>query len=374
MITNDGKQVLSKFILGQAPAYATHIAVGCGAVPLDGNDPMPEGLEEKKNLDFEMVRVPITSRGFVEENGELKIALTAELPSEDRYQISEVGIWSSASNSLARGSDSHIIFDFNERWEIHDTSIRPIPVLNDLGTTEDLFIDTEEKIFSAPVGITSFQTVQRIERKEGPRFLNRAIFMRGDASEIIEDEETGEWSLSNDSTHIHFNSSSLGVGQNSPLDELRLAFSLIDIDNVGASGLPNFVRIFIEFYRNESSFDTGFGKAQIELDGQVFAGSRYQVVSIPLKDLITAPDFSSQQIRTARISVYIDVTNESEESVGSENHFIALDGLRIENVTTENPLYKMVGYSIVQNSLGSTANKAENTNNYVEFRFNFGVS
>jgi hypothetical protein len=371
MITNDGKQVLSKFLLGQAPAYATHVSIGCGAIPLDGNDPMPEGIEDKENLDFEMIRVPITSRGFVEDEGELKIALTAELPTEDRYQISEVGIWSAAGNSLARGFDSHIIFDFNEKWEIHDTSIRPIPVLNDLGTTEDLFIDTDEKIFSAPVGITAFQTVQRIERKEGPRFLNRSIFMRGDSATILEDEESGIWSLSEDSTHIHFNGTNLGISQNSPIDELRLALSLIDIDNVGASGIPNFVRIFVEFYTNESSFDTGFGKLQIELDGSVFEGSRYQVVSLPIKDLITTPDFSASQIRTARISVYIDVT---EEGVGSENHYIALDGFRIENVTTENPLYKMVGYSIIQNSLGSTIGKNQNTNNYVEFRFGLGVS
>jgi hypothetical protein len=93
MITNDGKRVLSKYLLNQIPTYATHIAIGCGATPLDSDDAMPTGLEDKKVLDFEMLRVPITSRGFIESSEGTKIALTAELPTENRYEITEVGLW-----------------------------------------------------------------------------------------------------------------------------------------------------------------------------------------------------------------------------------------------------------------------------------------
>lgn len=39
MITDVGKEIISKYLLGQTPAYATHISIGCGAVPLDANDP-----------------------------------------------------------------------------------------------------------------------------------------------------------------------------------------------------------------------------------------------------------------------------------------------------------------------------------------------
>ena len=33
MITNSGKELIAKFLLGQVPAFATHIAVGIGARP-----------------------------------------------------------------------------------------------------------------------------------------------------------------------------------------------------------------------------------------------------------------------------------------------------------------------------------------------------
>ena len=62
MITDVGKEIISKYLLGQTPAYATHISIGCGAVPLDANDspPSPTTLAEKTRMDFEMTRVPIT--------------------------------------------------------------------------------------------------------------------------------------------------------------------------------------------------------------------------------------------------------------------------------------------------------------------------
>jgi hypothetical protein len=34
MITNTGKNIIAKYLLGQAPAFASYIAVGCGPKPL----------------------------------------------------------------------------------------------------------------------------------------------------------------------------------------------------------------------------------------------------------------------------------------------------------------------------------------------------
>ena len=33
MITNKGRELISKFLLGQAPSYASFISFGCGAEP-----------------------------------------------------------------------------------------------------------------------------------------------------------------------------------------------------------------------------------------------------------------------------------------------------------------------------------------------------
>ena len=86
MITNTGKTIIAKYLIGQAPAYASYIAIGCGATPLTTGD-IPGDYSAKKNLDFEMFRVPISSRGFINEDGVDKIVLTAELPTEERYEI-----------------------------------------------------------------------------------------------------------------------------------------------------------------------------------------------------------------------------------------------------------------------------------------------
>ena len=108
MITDTGKSIIGKYLLGQAPAYATHISLGCGAKPNTTGS-----FSEKETMDFEMIRVPISSRGFVNESGVTKISLSAEMPVENRYEISEVGIWSAGSNSAAVNSDSRALFTFD---------------------------------------------------------------------------------------------------------------------------------------------------------------------------------------------------------------------------------------------------------------------
>lgn len=49
------------------------------------------------------------------------------------------------------------------------------------------------------------------------------------------------------------------------------------------------------------------------------------------------------------------------------------DALRFENLNTPNPLYGLVGYSVIQNDTAKTIIKSTNTSNYVEFKFNIGV-
>ena len=125
MITNTGKKIIGKYLLGQTTGYASYIAVGCGAKPLlpyvSGDTP---DYSAKTELDFEMFRVPISSRGFIDEDGKSKIVFTAELPTEERYEITEVGVYSAASNPSAGSTDSKSLLSFsqNENWKINGTS------------------------------------------------------------------------------------------------------------------------------------------------------------------------------------------------------------------------------------------------------------
>lgn len=118
MITNTGKNILAKYLVGQTPSYASHIAVGCGPNPIALDGTLGD-YSNKKSLDFEMFRVPIISRGFVDESGVSKVVLTAELPTQERYEITEVGLFSAASNPSAGAFDSKTVYSFSnsENWK-----------------------------------------------------------------------------------------------------------------------------------------------------------------------------------------------------------------------------------------------------------------
>ena len=443
MITNKGKEIISKYLLGQTPAYATHISIGCGAVPLDANDvsPSTSTLAAKTKMDFEMTRVPVSSKGFVDDDGTTKISFTAELPKENRYDITEIGLWSSGSNSLAKGFDSRMIFNFSEPWQAHSTSISEITTPPILGSSGDITVPL--RYFRASTNNLVFSSLDRKARKEGPRFLDSKILLRGDSS-IIQGS-TGSWTGENpsyavtnkekstgsatltigshllnigdpvvvdisdvnfdgthqitgrssttisyastgtvsstastgtvvfeESTHIHLNAINFDISQNSPADPLLLAFSLIDADAIGPGTDPDYVKILVEFYRNESSVSSGFAKAEIYINGAEFSGDRYKVVEIPISNLITSPDFSSPEIRVARVFASVVHTVAGEQKTSSD-HYVELEGLRIENNATLNPIYGMVGYSVVRTTDGQPIYKYQNTNNYIEFRFNLDV-
>jgi hypothetical protein len=541
MITNGGKEIISKYMLNQVNAYATHISIGCGAMPLKTLDVGPEldELLSKEYMDFEMIRIPISSKGFVdnsktyfiasrsvssnvatittlEDNDAVRgetisisnagdpyngthtvtavfpatksiqfnvmspnnsqgaagtvtvqrtsVSLTAELPSDNRYEITEVAVWSAANNSIASTFDSHLLFNFSSSWQAHSSSIYDPPNLSNIGSEGD--ITSAEKVFYVSTSNPVFENINRANRKEGARLLNRTILMRGDTSKIT--GTVGNWiagspvtNLSETPTHIHLNNLNFDIGKNSPSDRLNLAFSLIDASAVGENPLPNKVKILIEFFQNEINQTTGYAKLEALINGSDFEGNFYKTINFPISQgiqqsnrieevisavsgngtqltftvsgthkyevgmevtttgmlsqynvnnaeiisvqfgstsstftvesgtvtagqqsvsglasaypnirFITSQDFSPANVRVCR--VFVSMLDESENPL--DTHYIAFDGMRIENVTSQNPLYKMTGYSIVRNTDGYPIVKSANTNNFVEFRFNLGVS
>jgi hypothetical protein len=535
MITNGGKEVISKYMLGQTNAYATHLSIGCGARPYSFSEggPTLSELLEKEYMDFEMIRVPISSKGFVDNSrnyaintfaissnvatvsttivndirigevvtisgataslngshmvidvipasnsivldvlgadtsgtggnllvGRTSLSLTAEIPTDNRYEITEVGIWSGPNNSLAGLSDSRFIFNFAGNWVEHSSSITQPPVLENFGSGAD-FDQTivTQKIFYMNSSNTVFANVLRKQRKEGPRFLNRGLLIRGDTSVIT--GPAGSWiasGIQNNEvpTHIHLDNINFDISRNSPSDRLNLGFSLVDKNSTG-NDLPNNVKILFEFFTNETNTGSNFAKIEAYIDGQKFVNNRHQNINIPISqginevskitaDVLTASgdgttvtyttdgahnfeegqsvtvenmipteynvtnaeitsvgvstfsiardtttsvtqggnsfsypnfrfltdgQFSSPDIRVCRVFVSVE-NNLGEPSL---DHYICFDGLRLENVSTENPLYKMTGYSVVNNENGFPIVKSSNNNGYVEFRFDLGVS
>jgi hypothetical protein len=313
LITNTGKSILGKYLLGQAPAYASYIAIGCGPKPLDTTDVLGD-YSNKKNLDFEMLRVPISSRGFINEGGLNKIVLTAELPAEERYEITEVGIFSAKSNPSAGAYDSKTVFAFTgaENWNYHTsssaTAITPIPEA--LDGSNDNIISTSLKVFQTNADNSTFYKSPRAGRYERCRFLNNIILIRGD--DAILTENSGHFVIGSGSNHIHYTKPSVNFSQNSPVDELRLAFSIVS-KNGNSSAVPDNVRILVDF----ASTDDGSGE-YARFEAEVVNGSganeydltenRYIVLTKELQDLYTSANFTWSAVNVAKI--YASISDE----------------------------------------------------------------
>ncbi len=385
MITNTGKTIIGKYMLGQAPAYASFLAVGCGPTPLETGD-VADNFATKENLDFEMFRVPISSRGFVNEGGINKIVLTAELPTEERYEISEVGLYSAGSNPSAGAYDSKTVFAFTtgENWQHHtasaataiDTVIAPLDDPED-----DNVIAVADSVFQTNADNSIFYKSSRANRYERCRFLNNVILIQGDDSDLTVSEDSGptldHFVIEEGSNHIHLTGANIDFTRNSPIDELRLAFSLIS-KNGNSSAIPETIRILVDFASTDTT--TGeFARFEAEINhgssGNLensiadFETNRYFVISKQLQELYTSANFTWDAVTVVKIYACV-----IDSGVPSENYYIALDAMRLENIATVNPLYGLTGYSIIKNDNAETIVKSPNTSNYVEFRFSIGVT
>ena len=376
MITNTGKSILAKYLVGQAPAYASYIAVGCGATPKASDAVfLPGEYSDKTSLDFEMFRVPITSRGYVNEGGVSKIVLTAELPTEERYEISEVGIYSAGSNPAAGAYDSKSIYSFvnTENWEYHaNGQAIALPIIYSPldGSNNDNAIDQTAKVFQTNADNRIFADENRVSRYERCRFLNNIVVMAGDDCNLSMDVDN-HIVVPTAANHIHLTGAVVDFNKNAPTDEIKLAFSLINKDP-DPSIVPDAVRILVEFASSDSSTETGeFARFEVNLsDGGLidFATNRYFVITKQLQELYKSSGFTWSTVNV--VKVYATVLN---NLVPSSDFYVCLDAIRLENKNTSNPLYGLTGYSVIKNSESKTIVKSANTTNYLEFRFGLDV-
>jgi hypothetical protein len=456
MITNKGKQLLTKYMVGQSTSYAAYIALGCGPTPYDSNTSVSQADNEehriKNNLEFEMFRVPIISKGYLtEESGNATITgashsngiitytanndfvagdtvtisgitplslnteaatileassttfsvgsnitdsytsggvaktyftdiiFTAELPTEERYEITEIGVFPAQSNPDAGAYDSRTLYSFSqsENWQYHGSSIDRIPTIytpldpNTANLIEGTYtvdgVSKDCKVFHTNATNTLFANKVRVDRYETCRYLNNIVAIRGNTADLSYNNSTKRITVES-GDHIHLAISGLNLDKNSPADEIRLAFSVINTRGAEAD-IPEEVNIVVEFSVDDST-NAESAKMEIHLsaDDYNFITNRYFVVSKKISELITSANFSWSQVKAVR--VYASV---SDTDGPTDLFYIGLDALRLENTQTINPLYGLTAYSVVKTSDSATVKKLENTTNYIEFRFGMDV-
>jgi hypothetical protein len=322
LITNRGKDILAKYLINQAPTYASHIAIGCGARPLEFSDDL-EDYSDKKTLDFEMFRIPIVSRGYIEEDGVSKIVFVGELPSEERYEITEIGVFSAGANVNAGSSDSQILFSFSlaEEWEFHDTVLGEAQVLENvltpLNSEDSNFIDSEYDSTAFRANSTNgvFDTDIRLSIQERPRLLDASIFISGNTSQIEETENDLQLLGGSLSSHIHYTDISLEeLSQNSSNDIIKTAFTIVGKEALLDDPGPDKVKIIIEFLSSEGVGAT-LARIPIVYDQIDFENNRYLVNETTLGEMRGKENgFTWQGVEIARIYV----STEKEYSIFNE--------------------------------------------------------
>jgi hypothetical protein len=407
----------------------------------------------KEVLDFEMFRIPISSRGYVNDDGVNKIVLTAQLPTEERYEITEVGVYSAGSNAIAGQYDSKTItaFSADENWQLSIGNSLFAPSVSSAQFPEfqlsatDTFnnITTNASAFKTSTTNGLFTNSVRSQRYERPRFLSNVFLLKSNSSEIFTTllDENSLLEIQPGSQSLQLSGSTVDLSKNSVSDIMKVAFSIVSITG-GSSSVPDFARVVIEFANADNS-----QVAQMQLnasnDKLNFSENRYIVGEKRLDELSysVGGQFSWRNVSVIRVyasatdrllvtnkvaaageatittasshnlvagdyvsmfgvdadlngrwevSEVVDSTSFKFETteivsnsivepngtldVASKEYFIALDALRVDNVSTANPLYGLTGYSVIQNIDELAIVKSSNTNNYIEYRFILDVT
>jgi hypothetical protein len=373
MITDDGKQIIAKYLLGQAPEFASHIAAGVGAKPLitGASASISQSIDA---LDFEVFRVPILAKGFVKEDGIEKIIFKAEMPTSQRYLVSEVGLFPAAANSVAGRYDSKLVVTFApiEDWSYVVGGTASAVTLSEVALDEDNAFSNISNAQSAQYIYsdgTVFNNILREERNEPPRFLNRALMISGSSSYL-----DSSFNITEGDSYLENTSLNFDFSRNSPLDKIKIALSVVSKtydNNIN----PDNVRIVLQFLNNIPGSTSELPKATLEIDitdaDLTSDGNpnRYHVVQKTISDFVKDETFSFANVNYIRVYASVLVSG-----VVSDDYFIIFDGIRLENVSTDNPLYSLIGYNIISTEDGLPILKQENTNNYIEYRFGIGVT
>jgi hypothetical protein len=345
---------------------------------LESLSPSPKVILDFSNkvaMDFEMLRLPIKSRNSFIENGISMIELSAELPTTEIYEISELGLFSDTSDFSSRINNKNISsFSGDLPWSYQkNSSVLDIPFISvplDSGN-EISTIDVEEEVFQANSNNNLFKNNTRLLRQEKPRYEKTTYFIAGNTSTL--EEASGILTPDTVTNHIKTSISGLSwLDESSPNDEIRLALSLVN--KVNETAAPDELRVLLEFSSEEGSgvqtdtYRYARFHATIDNTQQDFTTNRYVVLNKKLSELEKSQDFSWSQVRFSKI--YVSTIKSGNPTA---DYYVALDSLKFEYLTSNNPIYGLTGYTIIKNANNSTITKEENATQSIAFKFAVGV-
>lgn len=461
MITSTGRDIISKYLIGQTSSYASHIAIGCGPKPtLTLGD-----YATKTALDFEMDRFEIKSfsqivdpvvisAGQIQATGSefiitinganpftagqtvsvagaapfsgggsangiynitsvsgstitvpdvpgavpqtitgsytvtgyaKKIVVTADLPINERYEITELGLYSIGSDPTLTTSASRTVANFtqDEVWQYvryisgTDSTYSDVPYYSSItdGTNAITVANfsTTQKVFQTNSD-NPFFNYDRVVTNQRPRFLQDCTIVYGGLSKF-----SAALTPAATSDYISISNFNLDLSKNSALDELRIAFSLIENVASGTAGtVARSLNIMLQFVTENGSDNAKYHFRDSDATSLTsgtgpYTDSRYRTLSLALNAATytsRTTDFDWKNVRSLRIYASTE-TAANYSGVVATQWAIVLDAVRFENKSSNNPKYGLVAYTVV-NSDGVPVVKDTSTNNLIEFRFVLG--
>lgn len=374
MFTQSGKNIIAKFLVGQVPTFASHIAFGCGAVPIGEDNSGLDNTAREHALKFEMFRSKIISRGYANEiaqNGDVvsKIVFTAELPTDDRYEITEIGVFPAEANANAGSADSKTLLKFSaaEPW-VADTATEINTITEKLGYALDKVTEvgisntpqmdtwTYKNAFIVKSDNPGLDTEPRLAKLERPRFLNDSIFMK---------TVTGN--------SIQLSGLNIDLSKNSPADLIKVATSVITDNEIDTMPISQTTFMHIDFYNPSGDYY----RLTVSMSYNEYSQSGYRVYPVSIGDGLVVGSGSPTLSNITKVKISLDV------DIADQNLFwIALDGIRLDNVSSNTATYDLVAYNQIKNYV-TAANglstyampivKDPNSSNFMEFRFGVGV-
>lgn len=337
--------------------------------------PSPQGkviidFSNKTSMGLEMLRLPITNRVSFVENGLSKVMFSADLPSAERYEISEIGLYSDASDSTVKVNNK-ILFNFvSENWLSHDNngilSITSIDTPLDTGSnTNEITINNS--VFRANSDNSLFNNTVRTYRQEKPRMLNSSIFIKGDYSTLT--VSSGKLQIGAQDYHVETDlTSSIGLKEVSPNDEIKLAFSVVN--KAAATSAPDEIRILLEFSNGDTnpSNYARFHGIVTNTSTQNLTTNRYVVITKKINELEQSASFDWNAVNFVKIYVSVIKTGSP-----SNLYYVALDAITLNPAASNNPKYGLTGYTIVKNNNNLTITKANNSQQTIQFQYVVGV-
>ena len=403
MITNYGKQIVAKYLAGQVTSPFSYVALGSGATPIE---PAAEtGLESTTRLVSESIRVPVDNIAVGVENDETYLSVSAVVPAAQRYEFSEIGIYTAAKDTEidSRTDTSICNFARGEGWQVIDggvpADIDYFDTLDgdtegnlDSGASEPGYTDTTNEVYAffADSGNSYFSYSGRSHCSA--RNLSDVLAVTGGLSVIANSAGTFDESSSDRYLSAPI---SVDLSGHKASDELVLAFVVLQRDYTAyaTAPAPDYLKILIEFKEDAGSADYArFEVLAQDSDGDSntagaepydFAESGYATVKNEMNAVIaTANDSKSNVRQTANFSwanvgivnIWIEAyVNASPGSQEKFDFYVLLDSLQFVSNNTSNPNYGLVAYSVVQNSATATIKKYDGERARVDYRIGLSL-